>query len=389
MNILILTGISHNHRTGLYNAVIDRAVLLKRNNINITLVSVIEYDDLLISIIKKLLKKNENYKYLHVDYFEDYEIEIKYVQVKNSILSHIIKGVFPKLFFKNIAKKVDKLIGHIDIIHSHWIYPHGLVSYYLAKIRNIRYITTGHGSDIHTHPKSSRIKYRLTRFVLNNSYFNFFVSEALEKEMKHLFSDINTKSDVTYNGVIINNKIPEKQKNNILKIGFVGNLLYVKGADRIIPIFSELNKLQRNIEFHIIGDGKMRKLIEKQSKQTNLNVNFHGKLLRTKTLEKINEFDLIIIPSREEGLGIVAIEALTLGTKTVSTNVGGLIEVLGPLNLTCEYEKINGNIKFAQFCSKIIECNITYSTLRNFANKFDLEHSISKEISIYYSLIKN
>ena len=51
-------------------------------------------------------------------------------------------------------------------------------------------------------------------------------------------------------------------------VGFVGNLVPVKGADRLPDIFDSIyEKCNQETEFVVIGDGELRKQIEKQNKK--------------------------------------------------------------------------------------------------------------------------
>ena len=51
---------------------------------------------------------------------------------------------------------------------------------------------------------------------------------------------------------------------------------------------------------------------------------------QNKISEWMNCSHLVVIPSREEGFGLVAVESLACGTPVISSDVGGLKEIINP-----------------------------------------------------------
>jgi glycosyltransferase involved in cell wall biosynthesis len=113
---------------------------------------------------------------------------------------------------------------------------------------------------------------------------------------------------------------------NNLSVGVVGRLHQQKGFDLLIKAWSIIKP--KNAHLLIAGEGPEYKNLKNQIKQANLNqeINLLG------DVKHINFFyenlNLLIIPSRWEGLGIVALEAGAKGIPILASNADGLKEVL-------------------------------------------------------------
>ncbi|HRK18188.1 MAG TPA: glycosyltransferase family 4 protein [Hyphomicrobiaceae bacterium] len=100
------------------------------------------------------------------------------------------------------------------------------------------------------------------------------------------------------------------------RIGFIGRLSEEKGPDR----FCELAQRYPEIgEWHVYGDGPMRGHLETAYGHL---VRFHGVV--TDLSPVWPTLGLVVMPSRFEGIPLVALEAGTHGVPVLAANVGGL-----------------------------------------------------------------
>ena len=125
---------------------------------------------------------------------------------------------------------------------------------------------------------------------------------------------------------------PQIQKDtNKIVIGFVARLEAIKGADYVIPAFAKLIKKIDNCCLEIVGDGKLRQTMQQQQKEYGIpeeKVHWHG-MVPYSHLQKIyGDFSLMWVPSRSEGFGLTAIEAMAQGCPVVATRTGGLIDYI-------------------------------------------------------------
>lgn len=82
-------------------------------------------------------------------------------------------------------------------------------------------------------------------------------------------------------------------------------------------------------ELHIVGpDFQFKKEILSQNQYCNVNINFIGPAPQSLVQNLMQAHDLFIVPSHQEALGVANLEALVNGIPVISTQVGGIPEVL-------------------------------------------------------------
>ena len=79
------------------------------------------------------------------------------------------------------------------------------------------------------------------------------------------------------------------------------------------------------------GGGPLQAKLENEIRCAELPIEITGSLPHSEMLGIIAEARLVVIPSRFEGFGLTALEALVLGRAVIASKVGGLPEVLGEL----------------------------------------------------------
>lgn len=100
-------------------------------------------------------------------------------------------------------------------------------------------------------------------------------------------------------------------------VGHVGSFKKQKNHAFLIEIFYRLQKREPNATLLLVGDGALRKQIEKLVKSKGLaqNVLFLGN--RADVANLMRAMDVFVLPSFYEGLGIVAVEAQIAGLRCV------------------------------------------------------------------------
>lgn len=213
-----------------------------------------------------------------------------------------------------------------DIVVSITPGPFGLLGLYHARRSKAAFISAFH-TDFE---QLARIYWRpLTRsfcnFYLNNA--NRFLckrSAAVLVNNSHLQKDVEALGApaVEIMGTPIQPLFLEKPLSpypqNLQKICFAGRLAPEKNIDRIIDAAAQLPE----IEFLIGGDGPLRQKLEAQAASLK-NVTFHGWLSREKLIHLIDQSALLLLPSKIETFGSVALEAMARGRPAlVSANAG-------------------------------------------------------------------
>lgn len=103
------------------------------------------------------------------------------------------------------------------------------------------------------------------------------------------------------------------------QFAFVGRLSHEKGADYLLQLAAQYP----DYLFHLYGDGPLRSSLEEQAGN---NVIFHGHINNMSSVW--SSIELLIMPSRQEGLPMAALEAMARGIPVLASQVGSLNQLI-------------------------------------------------------------
>ncbi len=156
-----------------------------------------------------------------------------------------------------------------------------------------------------------------------------FVCSALADYFDKQFWFPKRKREVVYNSTQCQRKPEVKVQDNTLRIGFVGRVVALKRLHYLVNLASFLKQQGvSNFEIQVVGDGPERSGLEQQAVAQNVSdcVNFMG--FRSDIEYLYNQFDLFILPSREEALSLALIDAGHCGLPALAFDVGGNREIV-------------------------------------------------------------
>ena len=109
---------------------------------------------------------------------------------------------------------------------------------------------------------------------------------------------------------------------------FAGRLVRQKGVAEAISAIADLKNMERRVRLDIIGKGTSNYVKYLQTLSRRLHVSSHvrflGQCSHQTVLRRMQSAGAVIMPSRNESFGLVALEAMATGTPLVSTRAGGL-----------------------------------------------------------------
>jgi len=116
---------------------------------------------------------------------------------------------------------------------------------------------------------------------------------------------------------------------------FVGRLVSVKGADLAIEALRRLRERGVDTTLTICGDGPERDALERQARDADVEgvVTFEGWTEPDELAAHYRRAEGLLVPSRYEPFGIVALEAIASGCPVVAAETGGLPEAVGDCGL--------------------------------------------------------
>lgn len=267
---------------------------------------------------------------------------------------------------RQIVKEVKPQVTHVQ-----YMAPGAtvIILLWLMGVRNI--IATAHtAADIY---KDLRLIHFLQRHCLRaftciteraeRSFFDtshIYTPGTILKKRNH-FTIYNA---LPYGVAVENNPTTTRQPEQFA-LGVVSRLESIKGMDLVIPAFAQVLRQHPSTRLIVVGDGSLRATMEQQAKELRCSdsIIWAGRQPQEKLPYWYNQMDIVLMPSRSEGFGLTAIEAMSQGCVVVAAYVGGLPEVVrqeecGLLHRSEDIEDM------ARSICKLIEDKALYNRLR-------------------------
>lgn len=221
-----------------------------------------------------------------------------------------------------------------DVAHVQYMAPGAIPIIILKLLRCRRIIATTHtAADIYP-------SLRLIHFIQRHCVRAFTcITEAAERSFfgTSLLYDVSTPLK-RHNHFTIYNTLPKnfsirqtpRKFGQPVTIGVVSRLETIKGMDLVLPAYAEILKHHPDAKLIIVGDGSLRQSMERQAEALNCSgtVTWAGRQPQERLQEWYDRIDILLMPSRSEGFGLTAIEAMASGCIVVASRTGGLPEVV-------------------------------------------------------------
>ena len=182
-------------------------------------------------------------------------------------------------------------------------------------------------------------------------------------------------------------KIREK---NIIAI--IAALSFEKDHETFIQAAKELCSHRDDVHFLIIGEGLLKIPIKDSIKRNNLEHQITLTGFRRDVPNILNQIDVLVLTSTQEGLGSAILEAFANKVPVVATNVGGIPEVIehgktGLLSSPKDVLSIASDIEFL-LNNPELASDITNNALQVLQRKFTVQQTESQTVRIYNELIQ-
>lgn len=145
---------------------------------------------------------------------------------------------------------------------------------------------------------------------------------ATTNKIKTIYTSVDDK--------YLEKEIPMKMLHNELKMIAVGRFHWVKGYTVLIDSLKILKASGAKFKLKLIAGNDIPEEIIFAIHQAQLiqNIEIIGNLPHQKVIEMMGNSDVLILPSVNEGIANVVIEAMAIGTPVISSNCGGMTEVI-------------------------------------------------------------
>jgi glycosyltransferase involved in cell wall biosynthesis len=254
-------------------------------------------------------------------------------QIKSIVLTTTYQKASLYVFLKSIIELTFRcLFVRPEIVHLH-IASRGscLRKAVLATIcilLRVPYIIHLHGGGFHSfyNNELNLLGKAFVRKIFKQSNRVIALSASWKDWLNETLKLINVT--IVFNGtspIDLPNKIEPPENPTIL---FMGNIVKQKGVDDLIIAFKEILKVRPNAILELAGDGDISAY--KNATRDIPNIRFLGWINESQRLDALSRASVYCLPSYNEGLPMSILEAMSAGLPIISTNVGGIPEMVIP-----------------------------------------------------------
>lgn len=290
-----------------------------------------------------------------------------------SVLNPLMWTAVPHL--KSIIK-----MNNVDIIHVNTRVTQTL-AFLINRSTDTPFVSTCHGF-FKPHFWRKRFQFWGNRVIA--------ISSPVKK---HLLNDFNILPESVVlipNGIDIERFYPTEESRvkevrdqwNLLHvpvIGIVARLSAVKGHEFLIKAMQLVHRKHPSAKCIIAGEGELEQKLKKQVHQLGLEDSVQFYKVVNNAQELLPLFDIFVLPSLNEGLGLSVMEAQASGLPVIVSNVGGLPDIVkdGETGILVSTGNITG---LAKAISLLLDDEVYAKTLGNNARKFINEHFSSDKM---------
>jgi glycosyltransferase involved in cell wall biosynthesis len=224
----------------------------------------------------------------------------------------------------------------ISVIHAHWVIPQGLLALMARPVipGKIKILSTSHGGDLFS-LQSGGLQ-ALKRFVFRRSDCVTVVSTAMREHLKQVGCNTSNISvqpmGVDLTGRFVPGTLP-KRPNSLV---YVGRLVEKKGVATLVTAIHLLKTDFPGLHLTIVGDGPEKAALEKLAAElgAGAHIDFAGSQPNEIVPQYYQSAGIAVVPSviaadgDQEGLGLVAVEALGCGCVTIVSDLPALRDVV-------------------------------------------------------------
>lgn len=211
-------------------------------------------------------------------------------------------------------------------LHNHFANTGATVGYLAAGLLEIPWSFTVHGISETDYPAGLLLARNIEAadFVACVSYF------GRAQAMRLVSPDQWSKLNIVRCGLRLGDLPAHATSNGSVEMICVGRLSPEKGQTGLLEAFASLCRSHDDLHLTFVGDGPSGEQLRRHAQTLGIDdrVTFAGLLGEADTLARIAKADILVLPSFMEGLPIVLMEAMAMGTATVASRVAGIPELV-------------------------------------------------------------
>jgi len=304
---------------------------------------------------------------------DDHNIDLTAIILNEGIVYEKIASLGIKTYFCSddlsffpLVRKITTIVkkNSINILHVHKRSEDNIALFVKMFCKDTILIRTIHGM---TEKRGGLralkdIIYRVLNILILKLIFTKIIAVSHDIKKNYGKGLISNKTIVIHNALdskkIRCEKERQEMKNvlfsekDIFLIGSVGRLFPVKGHDIFLRMAKIVSENLENCRYALVGEGSKRKDLEKLALELGIEnkINFAG--FQENIYDYINAFDVFVLSSLSEGIPTVILESAILKVPIISTDVGGINEILKN-GESAQLIKANDPVALANACIKV------------------------------------
>lgn len=301
--------------------------------------------------------------------------------------STTIKLIYQFIQANKVASYLKK--NKCEHLHIHFAHVPTQIGMYASTISGVPFTFMSHANDLFERGILLKEKAARSKFAVTISDYNvkFLLENNVQKDkIKIVRCGINTQ-EYTFT--------QKNTLNNPPTFGTLGRLVEKKGMDILVKALGKLKYKEIDFKLEIAGDGpllqEIRNLVKEQKLENN--VEFKGALSHDKVCDWMKNLDAFILACKvdsngdQDGIPVVLMEAMAVGTPVISTFISGIPELIedkisgflaepgNPISLS---EKIEELISHQSDVTKLTE-----NAKNRIHQEFDQKVNIDRLIEIF------
>lgn len=235
-------------------------------------------------------------------------------------------------------KALAALVGYFarqrpDICHTHTSKA-GILGRLAARICGVPVIVhTPHGHVFHSY--FSRVKSEIFKYC--ERFLGLIATDAMvlltREELREHLEERIVPAGLCYvipSGVDVSvfGGFHGPQTGQRPVLGYVGRLADIKGPLDLVEALALVVRDIPEADLLMVGDGPLRSEVEKAVERLGLNGRVHITGWQSDVGPFLQQMDLLVVPSHNEGMGRVVVEAMAAGLPVIATAVGGLVDLV-------------------------------------------------------------
>lgn len=266
------------------------------------------------------------------------EIKIIYPQKKNRYWDAVYSNVTFLILLLKHSRIIKEKFGLPRLLHAYIVIRGGVAAWILSKKWKVPFVLTENWTIYYPEdPGYLKRRNLLFRLIVKQVFKNvtrfLSVTNDLKKQVQQLFGEVpsNIIPNVVDTDLFFYKE--SSASNEPFRFIHVSTMTYQKNPEGLLRAFNSFYKANPNTCLWMVGSYPEEVLLYAQSLNLDRDaVNFTGAVTYQQVAKWLQQSQALVLFSRYENLPCVILEALCCGVPVISTNAGGIAEVIDNSN---------------------------------------------------------